>query len=375
MAPVTRAFGAVVTAAGNDDPPRVDRLAAILDRMIAYRELRTPALTRELRHAWRKLHDGYERTERGILEALPQLATTPGALSDPALASLVADHRQYVEDLQRLELQPQWLETIRLAAPRASGPFGGRLRKIFGDLGAPARRQDAVREIDRLDQRMRSYFPMPFEQRLLEGDRAAIIATGGLQEQLAVEIDRQRRAWAAAWGAGEAADAEKRMDTLQRLTTIMADTAPLLEAEAGAVAIDRWAAWELDPATIERIGADLRNRLKLASKAAVDGDDGGLTEQVARIRPGNTALIAALLVKLQTPLADLPSGPLSIVGQCIAGPTPDAWMLAHRRELADLCRYTMEMEYARSTGRAQLADDLETWTDGVAATLMKDIAP
>ena len=74
---------------------QVDRLAAILDRMIAYRELSTPALTREMRHAWRKLHQDYERIEREILLALPQLATTPGAMADPALASLVADLRQY----------------------------------------------------------------------------------------------------------------------------------------------------------------------------------------------------------------------------------------------------------------------------------------
>jgi hypothetical protein len=387
MEPVTRAFGAVVMAAGDnpgDGSPQVDRLGAILDRMIAYRELSTPALTRELRHAWRKLHHDYERTERGILDALPQLATTPGAMADPALASLVADHRQYLDDLRRLQSLPLWLETIRQAAPRAAGPFGGRLRRLIGDLGAPSRRHAAVQAIDRLDRRMKSYFPMPFEQRLIDGDRAAIIASGGLHEQLAVEIDRQRRAWVAAWGAGMAAesgatgdagDAGRRLETLHRLTQIMADSARLLEADADAIALDRWAAWELDPATIERIGADLRNRLRLASKAAVDHDDAGLTEQVARVRAGLTALISALLARLEIPVADLPAGPLSIVGQCVVGPTPAAWLLGQRRELADLCRYTMEMEFARTTGRAQLAGSLGAWIDDLASTLMKEISP
>ena len=378
MEPVTRAFGAVVTA-DPDDPgagsPQVDRLAAILDRMIAYRELSTPALTREMRHAWRKLHHDYERTERGILDALPQLATTPGAMSDPALASLVADHRQYLEDLRRLQSLPLWQETIRHAAPRASGPFGGQLRRLIGDLGTPSRRHAAVQAIDRLDRQMKSYFPLPFEQRLIDGDLAAIIATGGLHEQLAAEIDRQRRVWLAAWGARDPGDEGTRMETLYRLLQIMADSARLLEADADAIALDRWGAWELDPATMQRISTDLRNRLRLASKAAVDHDQGGLAEQVSRIRAGETALISALLARLEAPLADLPAGPLSIVGQCVVGPTPAAWLLGQRRELADLCRYTMEMEFARTTGRAQLAGNLETWIDDLATTLMKEISP
>ena len=379
MEPVTRAFGAVMTAAG-DNPgngsPQVDRLRAILDRMIAYRELSTPALTRELRHAWRKLLHDYERTERGILDALPQLATTPGAMADPALASLVADHRQYLQDLRRLQSLPLWLQTIRQAAPRASGPFGGQLRRLIGDLGAPSRGQGAVQAIDRVDRQMKSYFPLPFEQRLLDGDRAAIIATGGLHEQLAAEINRQRRVWLAAWGAdGHAGDEGRRLETLHRLTQIMADSARLLEADADAIALDRWAAWELDPATIGRIGADLRNRLRLASKAAVDHDDAGLTEQVARIRAGETALISVLLARLESPIANLPAGPLSILGQCVVGPTPAAWLLGQRRELADLCRYTMEMEFARTTGRAQLARSLDTWIDDLATALMKEISP
>ena len=203
---------------------------------------------------------------------------------------------------------------------------------------------------------MKSFFPMPFEQRLIDGDRAAIIATGGLDEQLAVEIDRQRRAWVAAWAdevtrVNEAGPAGRRMATLLRLMQIMADSARLLEANADAIALDRWAAWELDSATIARLSADLRNRLRLASKAAIDHDDAGLDEQVARLRASEAALISALLARLESPLADLPAGPLSIVGQCVVGPTPTAWMLGQRRELADLCRYTMEMEFARTTGR------------------------
>ena len=378
MEPVTRAFGAVVMAAGQSStggPPQVDRLAGILDSMIAYRELNNPGLTRELRHAWRKLHDGYQRTEVAILEALPQLATSRGALSDPALASLVMDHRQYIEDLQRLEALPAWIEIIRAAAPRAAGPFGGRVRKLISNLGDPARRQEAVRSIDRLQQQMQSYFPMPFEMRLAGADRAAIIATGGLSDQLAAEIDRQRIDWARAWGAGTAGDAETRMDMLHELTSIMAGSARLLPGGDEVLLLNRWAAWELDPTTVARLVGDLTNRLKLATTAAVQGDDTGLRQQLDRIGANQARLVSTLLDLLEPELLTLPSGARSIIGQSVSGPSPDAWMVSRRWELADLCRYTMELEYARAGDRRQLADDLAVWIEGRAAALMSEITP
>ena len=378
MEPVTRAFAAIVTAAGVDTPgarPNVARLEGTLDLMIAYRELKTPALARDLRNSWRKLHDGYQRTERAIVDALPRLTTSPDALADPALASLAADHRRYLEDLQRLESLPRWLEIIRQTSPRAAGPFGGRVRKIIADLGDLARRRHAIEAIDDLDRRMRACFPMPFEDRLIDGDRAAIIATGGLNEQLAAEIVRQRRDWAAAWGAGDEQIAQRRLDMLQQLTSIMATTAPLLERGADADLLNRWAAWELDPVSIARLVGDLGSRLKLATTAATTGDDSALAEQLDRIRASEAALLATLLETLQAPIWALPSGALSIIGQSISGPTPDAWMLGHRRELADLCRYTMELEHARTTGREQLAMALSPWIDGLAATLLKEISP
>ena len=378
MEPVTRAFAAIVTASGENTPgdrPRLDHLEAILDRMIAYRELETPALTRELRPSWRKLHDGYRRTERAVVELLPRLTTSPDALADPVLASLVAEHRQYLEDLQRLEALPRWLETIRQTAPRAAGPFGARVRKIISDLGNQARRPQAIEAIDQLDRRMRSYFPMPFEARLVDGDRVAIIATGGLSAQLAAEIDRQRHDWAGAWGAGKEPDIQRRLDMLHQLTSIMAQSTPLLQRSDAADLLNRWAAWELEPMTVARFVGDLGNRLKLATTAAIEGDDSALAEQLDHIRSPEAALLSTLLETLAAPMEALPSGPLSIMGQSISPPAPDAWMGAHRRELADLCRYSMELEHARTTGRGPLTLALSSWVAELAATLLQEISP
>ena len=222
---------------------------------------------------------------------------------------------------------------------------------------------------------MQSYFPMPFETRLGGGDRAAIIATGGLSEELAAEIDRQRIDWARAWGAGTAGDAQTRMDLLHRLTGIMADSALLVQRGDEIVLLDRWAAWELDPTTVARLVGDLRNRLKLATTAALGRDDTGLRQQLERIGADESRLLSTLLDLLEPELLMLPSGALSIIGQSVSGPMTDAWMVTRRSELADLCRYTMELEYARATGREQLADLLAVWLHGQAAALMSEIAP
>ena len=69
------------------------------------------------------------------------------------------------------------------------------------------------------------------------------------------------------------------------------------------------------------------------------------------------------------------SGGIAPYSQSISSPTPDAWMGAHRRELADLCRYTMELEYARTTGRGQLAEALSPWIAALATTLLQEISP
>ena len=222
---------------------------------------------------------------------------------------------------------------------------------------------------------MQSYFPMPVETRLAGGDRAAIIATGGLSDHLAAEIDRQRIEWARAWGAGAAGDAETRMDMLHELTAIMAGSARFVPGGDEVALLDRWAAWELDPTTVTRLVGDLTNRLKLATTAAVQNDDTGLRQQLDRIGANQARLVSILLGVLEPELQTLPSGALSIIGQSVSGPSPDAWMVSRRWELADLCRYTMELAYARAGDRRQLADDLSRWIEGQASALMSEIAP
>ena len=63
------------------------------------------------------------------------------------------------------------------------------------------------------------------------------------------------------------------------------------------------------------------------------------------------------------------------MGQTVRRPPPDAWMLHRRREIADVCRYEMELQYARSTGREELAEKLAAYVDMLAGDLLEEISP
>ncbi|MHC4220359.1 MAG: hypothetical protein ACYSU7_18110 [Planctomycetota bacterium] len=362
-------------ATANDRDRGMETLVRVLDAMIAYRRMGEPQLAHELRRVWRKLDGSYQAAERATIKQLPVLVGRPDALSNPALASLLSDQEQYVEDLGRLARVPDWVDTIRFISPRAAGPFTGHVRRIAGWLTDPARRPDAVRTLGVIEQQLADFYPMPFEQELQRGGRPAIVATGGLHDQLATRIEEDRRRWAEAWGTAPDSAATERMRLLHRLTRIMADTETLLGLGDDVLVLNRWAAWEMDPDTFQRLVADLGNRLKLATTAAVEGDDAALTEQLNRIQATPAALVSRLADALDDPLRRLPSRALSIVGQAVRRPPPEAWMLHRRREIGDICRFEMELQFARSTGRDELADRLTAYVDMLAGDLLGEIGP
>jgi hypothetical protein len=357
------------------DGRRMETLVRVLDGVIAYRDMAEPELTPELRRVWRKLDGSYGAAERAIIAKLPALVGRPDALSDPALVSVLSDHAQYLEDLERLAKVPLWVDTVRFISPRAAGPFSAYVRKLAGWLTDPGRRPEAVRGLGEIERQLADFYPMPFEQALRRGDRPAILATGALHEQLADRIDDERRRWAEAWGDDSTSGAAARMRLLHRLTKIMADTETLLDLGDGALILNRWAAWEIDPETFQRLVADLGNRLKLATTAAIEADDAGLIDQLDRIQAPPAALVSRLTEALDDPLGQLPAGALSVVGQTVRHPPPDAWMLLRRHEIADVCRYEMELQYARSSGREELAAKLTAYVDMLAGDLLEEISP
>jgi hypothetical protein len=74
-------------------------------------------------------------------------------------------------------------------------------------------------------------------------------------------------------------------------------------------------------------------------------------------------------------MASLPGGALGTMGQSIHGPLPEAWMQDRRVAFADFCRYTMEHDFARMSGRQELAGSLSKYLDGLAGRLGTGMTP
>ncbi len=327
-------------------------LASAAEAMAASAARPASPLPADLRRAWRQIEESHRRTEEAIVDRAADLLS-PGALSDPDLASLAAAHAESFEDLQRFDRLPAWSETARRLAPEAAGPFSGRARRLLLRLAEPARRAEAAAELGNVEREMSAFAPLPFEVELRTGTVAAVVATGGRHEELARAIDAARGGWVAAWGEG-ADDAGGRMWALHRLLSAMAGAAPLLGGADGGL-LNEWSAWEVDPQTLARGLSSLTGRLKLASAAAIDGDAPALGRQLDRIEAAPLALAGRLTSELDDALGALPRGAASTFGQLLFAPAPGCFMAGRRGELAELCRYMMELETARETGREELA--------------------
>ena len=123
-----------------------------------------------------------------------------------------------------------------------------------------------------------------------------------------------------------------------------------------------------------RPALDVRTSEKARLPLGLEGSDGrDVGEVLDGATPGD--VVHRLAEALDGPLHRLPSGGLSIVGQAVHRPSPDAWLIARRGEIADLCRYGMELKYARSTGREELAARLTAYVDMLAGDLLHEISP
>jgi hypothetical protein len=292
-------------------PARWGRLRLVVDRMVAYRALSEPDLEAELRLVRRRLDEAYRRAEHALATRTAELITASGGLADPALASLVADHQQYLDDLRRIEQLPAWIDQVRAIDPAAAGPFGGQVRLWSQWLLDNARRPQAVLAMERFERELRLLGRLPQEDALRRGELAA--ATGARGDELAATIDAARKAWAQAWGRGEV--------------------------------------------------------FKLATASAIEADERGLERQLENLEI--EVPVAALIGRLAATLGGLPGSgdALDTLAQVALRPDADAWMLGQRRELADLCRYAMEREYARATGRRELAERLDVYVNALAERL------
>lgn len=351
----------------------IGNLLAACEGMIAYRRLGKVEPPRDLRAIVNRLEAGYQTAEKALLAQIERLADDPDALTDPAFASLLADQARYLADLKRVRDLPARINLISRIDPSAAGPFENRMRKMSQWLLDPNRRANAARTMDEFPRQAAMFYPMPFEAELAAADSTAITATGGLNRELLDLILFTRRQWAQDWAMGEESEqAARRLLLLHRLTRTMVESAELLGGGGEAEILNRWAAWEIPKGLLKRSALDLPNRLKLATAAATQGDDASLAAELDQIdrEAAMTRLVGRLAIVFADALQPLPDGVAGVLGQVLFPPTEEAWMIEHRRDLAELCRYTTEAHHAWFEQREADARALQHFVNAKAEELV-----
>ena len=378
--PIAKALLAAESNANEEDGEsarqQISAIAGILERMLAYRQLPEAHLKRDLRLVERDLHKAYRTAEEALLKQIASLTASSRPLADPAISSLLVEQKQLLADLERIAKAPAWMDAIAAIDKNAGDAFEKQVQKMSRGLPDPNRRPDSIAAMNEFERQLGMFAQLPFEVQLRDGDPGAVSATGALHSQLLAMIKQQRQKWAQAWGDGNAAsEAGNRMAQLHRLTSAMADMSEVARDGGDAALLNRWSAWMLDPDLNRRPMSDVASRLKLATAAAVQGDDNGLAQQLDKIDHDAplVKLVGRLTAMIGGQLRELPNGAPGIAGELTQPPGPDAWMVQHRNELASICRYAMEQEHARAAGQADIAAALNELVMAAANQLLNEL--
>lgn len=366
------------TDAEHDSRIALQQLAAVLSCMVDYRELDPARLPRDLQRTGNELDKMYRAVEKSLVTQLQTVAAGDSWNADSAMENLLAQQAQLLSDLQRIRRVPAWLDAMVMIDPRSRPALTRHLSRFFESLVNPARRSDAIATLDQFERELNWFAKLPFEDELRSGDAAAIQATGGLHEELAQLITEQRREWAKSWSAGHVdLTASERMKLLYRLAQLMEDVAIIVRQQDAAVELDRWAGWHLPMDMVIRPWVDVSARLKLATSAALQGDDAALAlqlEQINRDAP-LVKLVGRLSNQLGDALESLPSGGVGALGLLVHPPHEDAWLVEHRQVFADLCRYVLECEHLRASARDDEAAVVNQYVNLLADRLFAVISP
>lgn len=366
------------TDAEHDSRIALQQLAAILARMVDYRELDPVRLPRDVQRTGNELDKLYRAVEKSLVTQLQTVAAGDSWNADSTMENLLDQQAQLLSDLQRIRRVPAWIDAMVMIDPRSRPALTRHISRFFESLVNPARRSDAIATLDQFERELNWFAKLPFEDELRSGDAAAIQATSGLHEELAQLITMQRREWAKSWSAGhEDLTAGERMKLLYRLAQLMEDVAIIVRQRDAAVELDRWAGWHLPMDMVIRPWVDVSARLKLATSAALQGDDAALAlqlEQINRDAP-LVKLVGRLSNQLGDALESLPSGGVGALGLLVHPPHEDAWLAEHRQVFADLCRYVLECEHLRASARDEEAAVVNQYVNLLADRLFAVISP
>jgi len=355
------------------DERRLVRLREVVDRMIAFRELPPAELRGDLAVTERKLERAYTAAEEALIDRIGRIVSSPDALADPQLVSLLSNQKQYLDDVRRVRAAPEWIKQFRALDERLGEGLERQVRRLSAWLLDPARRQHAVLALGQLESQMNLFPQLPFEERLRSGDVTASAVTGDRQEELLRAVESRRREWAQAWATrGAGGEPANRMLLLFRLTQAMEDLSEVAALGGDAGALNAWAAWELETRSVAGAVSDAPNRLRLATQSAISDNDDELRRQLNRIDDKATLakLIGRVARAIGPAVEDLPGGAVGSLGQLVHPPDRGDWMIRHRPEVANVCRYTLERAFARRTDRGDVADASAAYVDALAADLL-----
>jgi hypothetical protein len=162
------------------------------------------------------------------------------------------------------------------------------------------------------------------------------------------------------------------MVILHRLLRAMEDNLDLVASDSRAALLHRWAGWVMPEGQLTRSVTDIEARLKLASAGAVRNDFADVRQQLDLIeREAPVAHLVAQLSRIMAqPLSQLPDGVAGMIGKAMYPPEAGAFLIDRRQEIAELCRYALEAEYANSYGREGEAGRIRAFVNGRAHRLL-----
>jgi hypothetical protein len=374
--------GAGAGVAFADDPGRlarvIERMAESIEIAIAARSRDDERLPRELRPFVRPLQRTAARTEEATFRSWPRMLADANALTSPEFTGLVQAQRNAVADLDRLADAQASVDAISGVRPQAARGVMGRLVTLFRRMGEATRRDEAARTFDALRQQIALFAPLPYEAELRRETPEAVSFAAGEPRRLVEAIDLARANWADAWAAGDGSGpAAQRLHRLYRLTKAMEDlsTGGLPESRAAAATLSRWGAFHSSRSALAPALTDLTALTKLATQAALAGEDARLDrelDQIARDTP--LVQIAARLVNDLGPwLLRRPEGAIGPIAAVRTAPTPDAWGTDLRLRLATLARFARELEELRRQGPSKLEEPLVGFLRDVATSLLDSL--
>jgi hypothetical protein len=368
------------TRSADDAARPMTQLAIVFERMLEYRVLPSSGLAKDLRTAERELARTYREAEQKVLRELASddsEALADRARSDPAMASLLADHRERLEDLQRVRRMPQWATAIAQVYPPAARDFDTQLKRWAQALLDPSRRPQAILTISRFEQELADFQSLPFEDDLRSGSVAAIELCAGQHEQVLSVVVEQRRAWADDWSRPEQApEPSQAMALTRRMLQAMRDAAALTRLDPDM--LNRCPMWQVDAGMIDRERREVITRLKLAAAALLQRDQATLREQLSRIeREAPLARLAGRLAHaLGDGLSERDSDAAGVLAQLVyppPAPPRRAKLIEHRAALADVCRCVLESERARAEGHGEAAQAIAAHARDIVERLLASL--